>query len=58
MALSDINFQEGEIQDFVLELPPVVYVGVIEDINIEPGSTQYLLMEIPSTGGNIFIMSE
>lgn len=61
MALTDIHFQEGEIQDFILELPAVVHAGVLTDMVTEPNSTQYLLFEIPEAaggGGNIFIMSE
>lgn len=58
MALIDVNFQAGEIQDYIVEIPSAVYVGEIDDIDIEPGSTQYLVTEIPGGGGNIFIMSE
>lgn len=61
MALTDINFQEGEKQDFILEVPSAVYSGSITDVLVEGGSTQYPLNEIPEVvggGGNIFIMSE
>jgi len=63
MALTDVNFQEGEGQDFILEIPTAVYTGVVSDILVEPNSTQYLLLEMPEIvagggGGNIFIMSE
>ncbi len=61
MALNDVNFQEGEGQDFILELPGVIYSGSVNDILVESGSTQYVLLEIPEItggGGNIFIMSE
>lgn len=59
MALTDVNFQEGEKQDFIIELPSASYNGNLEDITVEPSSTQFLLLEVPETGGsNIFIMSE
>ena len=60
MALTDINFQEGEGQDFILELP----TGTLHsptDILIESSGGQFLLLETPIvTGGgsSIFIMSE
>jgi hypothetical protein len=60
MALTDINFQEGEGQDFLVEFPSVAYSGSVEDIAIEPEAPEAFLFEIPekSGGGNIFIMSE
>ncbi len=58
MAIIDVHFQEGEGQDFILELPSVVYSGEIIDITTESGSTQYPVSELPSGAGNIFIMSE
>lgn len=61
MALTDINFQEGEGQDFITELPNAVYTGELNDALVEHGGSQYLLSEIPGVeggGGNIFIMSE
>ncbi len=59
MALSDVNFQEGEGQDFLLELPTAIYVGSVNDILNEPSSAQLPVMELPeSEGGDIFIMSE
>jgi hypothetical protein len=61
MALTDVHFQEGEGQDFILELPSAAYVGSLEDILIEPAGSQFSVMEIPeviATGSNIFIMSE
>lgn len=59
MALTDIQFQSGEGQDFLVEIgagdlnPPA-------DMLTEPSSTAYPVMEVPtpSGGGNIFIMSE
>lgn len=63
MALTDINFQEGEGQDFTVEIPTAVYTGILSDINIESLGSQFILSEIPGVvseggGGNIFIMSE
>lgn len=61
MALTDINFQEGEIQDYLVELPSVVYAASLTDINIEADSAQYLVSEVPAVvggGDSIFIMSE
>ncbi len=62
MALTDINFQEYEGQDFILELPVVVYSGSVSDFLSETDSGQFPDLETPLiTGGggnNIFIMSE
>lgn len=61
MALTDINFQEGEPMDFVAEIPPLGVLNAPDDIIIESEGPQYLLAEIPAAeggGGNIFIMSE
>ncbi|HRH23936.1 MAG TPA: hypothetical protein PK295_04910 [Candidatus Magasanikbacteria bacterium] len=61
MALTDVNFQEGEGQDFILELPSVAYGGTANDILVETNGSQFLLLEAPEItggGGNIFIMSE
>ncbi len=60
MALTDIHFQEGEGQDFLIEAPAHTYIGVLLDIVIEALSIQYPVSEIPlvTGGGNIFIMSE
>lgn len=62
MALEDINFQSGEGQDFINEIPSTVYTGSLSDITIESNSAQYPVSEIPEVistgGGNIFIMSE
>jgi len=61
MALEDINYQEGEGQDFIIEIPSAVYAGSLNDILVEASSTQYLLLEAPTItggGGNVFIMSE
>lgn len=61
MALTDVNFQEGEGQDFIVEIPSAVYVGVLNDIVVETNGSQFLVSELPQAtggGGNIFIMSE
>lgn len=58
MALNDVNFQEGDGQDFILELPNIVYSGSVGDIVIESKGIQYPVVEVPLAGGNIFIMSE
>lgn len=61
MALTDINFQEREGQDFLVEIPNNLYVGSLNDVLIESNSTSYLVNEVPEQtggGGNIFIMSE
>ena len=62
MALTDINFQEGDRQDFMLEVP-VGTLGTPNDILVENNTTRYLELETPlivtgGGGGNIFIMSE
>lgn len=57
MALTDVNFQEGEIQDFIIELPTASYSGSIADVLIEAGGGQPLLLEAPKLG-DVFIMSE
>lgn len=62
MALTDINFQEGEGQDFVVEVPTAAYAGTLTDIAVESGGSQYLLVETPlvtgGAGGNIFILQD
>lgn len=62
MALTDVNFQEAEGQDFILEIPNNVYSGSLSDFLLEENGGQYLLIETPEVqgggGGNIFIMSE
>lgn len=58
MALTDIHFQEGDTQNFLVEIPLDMLHAPI-DIVFEPASPQYLVMELTlSGGGNIFIMSE
>jgi hypothetical protein len=63
MALTDVNFQEGDGQAFVLELPSSAFSGALSDINVEPYGGQEFIIELPvivggGGGGNIFIMSE
>ncbi len=61
MAFTDIYFSEGEGQDFLVELPSVVYVGSLGDILTDADGSQQIVHEIPEDeggGGNIFIMSE
>lgn len=63
MALTDINFQEGDRQDMMIEINTGASNSPT-DILIENSGTQYLLLETPlivnqgGGGGNIFIMSE
>ncbi len=59
MALTDINFQEAEGQDFVVEIV-VGTLNVPNDILVETETNMYPVVEVPaaSGGGNIFIMSE
>ena len=60
MALTDINFQEGEAMDFIVEMPTGTS-NPPDDILIEDSGSQFLLMETPvvtNSGSNIFIMSE
>lgn len=61
MALTDIDFNEGEGQDFIVELP-VGTLGVPLDILIETGSAGYPVLETPLvTGGGgdeIFILND
>lgn len=59
MALTDVNFQEGEGQDFLIEVPSASYVGAVTDIVVEAGGAQYSVVEVPEAeGGNVFIISE
>jgi hypothetical protein len=55
--LTDINFQEGEIQDFIVEVPTGI-LNAPGDIVFEESGGQAFIMEVTLTGGNIFIMSE
>ncbi len=58
MAITDVIFQSGDKQDFVVELPSATYSGTLKDVAVESGSTQYLLLEVPLASSSIFIMSE
>lgn len=59
MALTDVNFSEGEKQDFVVEVPSAAYAGTITDALFEPSSAQFPVNEIPAQeGGNVFIITE
>lgn len=58
MALTDIHFQQGDTQNFIVEIP-LDMLHAPTDILFETGSGQFLVMELRlSGGGNIFIMSE
>lgn len=57
MALTDVYFQEGEGQDFLVELPVAVYSGTLSDAVADSGS-QYPTQEIPSSSSRIFVISE
>jgi hypothetical protein len=62
MALTDIDFSEGEGQDFIVELPQ----GTLEtpaDILVESESDAFLLLETPEVvggggEGDIFIIND
>lgn len=60
MALDDVNFSEGDGQDFIVEIPTAVYSGSLADIALESSSSQYFICEIPQAqGGNtIFIIDD
>lgn len=61
MALTDINLQEGEGQDFILERP-VGTLNAPADILIEASGESYPANEIPEVvgggGDNIFIIND
>lgn len=61
MALTDIDFSEGEGQDFIVELPAGT-LGTPNDFLVETESDAYLLLETPLiTGGGgdeIFILND
>jgi hypothetical protein len=61
MALTDIDFQEGEGQDFIVELALGV-LGTPADILTESAESQYPVLEAPLvTGGGgdeIFILND
>lgn len=55
--LTDINFQQGERQDFIVEVPTGTLNAPV-DILFEESGGQAFILEATLTGGNIFIMSE
>ncbi len=58
MALTDINFNEGEGQDFIVELA-LGGLGTPDDILVEAGASQFPVNEIEGqTGGDIFILND
>lgn len=62
MALTDINFQSGEGEDFIVERTPGTQY-VPSDIESESGGSQYLVMETPQVtggggGGSIYVMMD
>lgn len=59
MAVTDINFSEGEGQDFIVEVTAGSLSPAV-DFLVETNSTGYPLVEIvtPSGGGDIFIINE
>ena len=58
MAVTDINFSEGEGQDFIVEVTAGSLSPAV-DFLVETLSTGYPLVEIASsTGGDIFIINE
>lgn len=56
MALTDIVFNQGDGQDFILELPAGI-LGTPLDLLVSDPNTGSVL-EVPGGGGAIFIMSE
>lgn len=60
MALTDVNYSEGEGQDFLVEIPSAVHNGALTDTVIEADSAQYLVNEVPAQegGSNVFIITE
>jgi len=59
MAVTDINFNEGEGQDFIVEIAAGALNPAV-DFLIETLSTGYPVVEIetPASGGDIFIINE
>lgn len=59
MALTDIDFNETEGQDFIIETP-VGTLNAPDDIVVEEDSAGYLLLETPlvTGGGDIFIIND
>jgi hypothetical protein len=60
MALTDIDFSEGEGQDFLLEIP-LGTLAAASDILSESNGAQFPVEEIPTASGggnNIFIIPD
>lgn len=58
MAVTDINFQEGEGQDFILEIA-AGSLSAAQDFLTGDGEAALMSeVPLPETGSNIFIMSE
>lgn len=59
MALTDIDFQEGEGQDFIVELA-LGALGTPSDVLVEEGSDRYPVLEAPGVAseGDIFIIND
>lgn len=59
MALVDINFQEGEGQDFLLEIAAGILNSAADELTSDEFGAYIGEIPLPQTGGNnIFIMSE
>jgi hypothetical protein len=56
MSLTDINFSEGDGQDFLIEVPSGTLNAPV-DILVESGGAQYPIENIPKQG-RIFVISE
>jgi hypothetical protein len=60
MALTDVNFNEGEGRDFILEMARG-NGGVITDVVVEPSGSQFPVEELTADvggGGDIFIIND
>lgn len=61
MALTDIDFSEGEGQDFLVEVP-LGLLNAPDDILIEAGSIGFPVLETPEVtaggDGDIFIIND
>lgn len=60
MALTDIDFTTGEVQDFLLEIP-LGTVNPVFDIQTESESDRFPVVELAaavSSAGDIFIVND
>lgn len=60
MALTDINFSEGESQDYILSLARG-NIGTLSSIETETSSSQFPVEELTADvggGGDIFIIND